>query len=93
MALTDATGLSRVSLRPAGYELGFVDGDTWDNNWLIIEGEIATAQERWSFREPCLQVSEAEEIAEWLQRIATRNEALEEAHRSGAPERRRRVAA
>ena len=49
MDLTDASGLNRVSLQPKGYQFGFVDGDDWDNNWLIIAGAVGMAGEKWSF--------------------------------------------
>ena len=83
MDLTDASGLNRVSLQPTGYQFGFVDGDDWDNNWLIIAGAVGTAGEKWSFREPCLLVEEATEIAEWLERIATGRELLVDAEVNG----------
>ncbi len=53
-----------LRLRPLGYEFPWaatdIDGDDWDPNWLIIRGDIATADgATWSFEQPCLTIWDA----------------------------------
>ncbi|MFU8946175.1 hypothetical protein ACLRGF_05505 [Mycetocola zhadangensis] len=75
MELKDLSGVPCVVLRPMAYELASVNGDTWDDNWLVIAGEVASGGQEWSFLHPSLVVGEAMEIAEWFERVANRVEA------------------
>ncbi|PWC07162.1 hypothetical protein [Mycetocola zhujimingii] len=75
MELKDLSGVPRVALHPVGYEFGAATGDAWDDNWLVIAGEVTSDEQTWSFRHPSLVVDEAIEIAEWLERVANRLEA------------------
>jgi hypothetical protein len=55
-----------VSLVPVGYEFPSTTGDVYDDNWLIIRGEITTTEHSWTFDEPCLLVREAQSIVAWF---------------------------
>ncbi|MCD9154948.1 WapI family immunity protein [Aeromicrobium duanguangcaii] len=58
-----------LDLSIAGYEF---DATTlgadaeWDANWLVVAGEVTTAGETWTFRNPCLTTWEARELLEFL---------------------------
>ncbi|TFC95067.1 hypothetical protein E3T28_14085 [Cryobacterium sinapicolor] len=75
MELTDLSGSVRVVLHPVKYQFESVVGDIWDDNWLIIEGDVDSGEAKWSFRDPSLVVDEALEIANWLERVGTQLEA------------------
>jgi len=74
MELTDLSGSVRVVLHPVKYQFESVVGDIWDDNWLIIEGDVDSGEAKWSFRDPSLVVDEALEIANWLERVGTQFE-------------------
>ena len=59
MQLKDLSGPVRVVLRPVGYQFESVVGDDWDDNWLIIAGDVASGEAEWSFRDPSLVIDEA----------------------------------
>lgn len=43
----------------------------WDANWLVVRGEIGTADGRgWTFLDPCLSTWEALSVGEWLRAVA-----------------------
>ncbi|MBX0300747.1 hypothetical protein K2F54_12265 [Cryobacterium sp. 1639] len=75
MELIDMSGAARLVLHPVSYEFENAIGNVWDDNWLVIAGEVACEGHEWSFQEPSLLVDEAVEIANWLERVATRVEA------------------
>lgn len=75
MELADRAGLSRIVLLPLGYEFDDTVGDEYDDNWLVIAGDVTSAGRQWSFRHPSLLVDEARGIADWLDRVADRIEA------------------
>jgi hypothetical protein len=83
MELIDMSGAARLVLRPVRYEHEKTIGDEWDDNWLVIAGEAEFEGRDWSFQEPILLVDEATEIANWLERVAARVEALTAADRIG----------
>ena len=83
MELIDMSGAARLALRPVRYEFEKTIGDEWDDNWLVIAGEVVFEGRDWSFHEPILLVDEAAEIANWLERVATRVEAPTAAERIG----------
>jgi hypothetical protein len=66
---------ARLGLRVVGYQfpdpgvLPNTGGDfDYDASWLVIEGQVATAEGRsWAFEDPCLLVPEARELGSWLQ--------------------------
>ena len=69
MKLASSDG-TEVILRPVRYQFperrsfGFQD---WDANWLIIPGDVATADgQRWSFEEPCLTTWDGRLLRDWL---------------------------
>jgi hypothetical protein len=70
--LTSSDGAS-LELRPVAYQFGEDGGwdNEWDPNWLLVHGEVRTAQgSAWSFEDPCLTNWEAGELAEWLREAA-----------------------
>jgi hypothetical protein len=44
----------RVDRRPLRYQFAETRGERFDDNWLVIGGEIATASGAWSFTDPAL---------------------------------------
>lgn len=49
-------------------------GRDWDANWLLIQGEVGTADHRqWVFLDPCLTTWEARDLGAWLREAATGN--------------------
>ncbi|PRY68340.1 hypothetical protein B0I08_10442 [Glaciihabitans tibetensis] len=82
MELNDVAGAPRITLRPVGYEFESATGDAWDDNWLVIAGEVISGETQWSFSHPSLVVDEAIEIAEWLERVARRLERPTDEERS-----------
>ncbi|MFD9635289.1 WapI family immunity protein [Streptomyces violascens] len=68
MLLNDLT--SSVDLRPVRYQFAAVRGDSYDDNWLVIDGTVMTPEGSWSFAEPCLLTSEALQVAVWLRAVA-----------------------
>lgn len=64
-----------VEVRPVRYQYGANPqapaGTDWDANWLVIRGEIRTADGReWTFTDPCLTTWEVREIPIWLRSAA-----------------------
>jgi len=78
-----------VGLRPVAYQFsrqvaaGAAEeptaaepGTDWDANWLMIRGDIRTADDRgWTFTEACLTTWEAERLSAWLHATASRDPA------------------
>src|SRR5690348_9864167 len=62
-----------VALTVIGYQFPDAGGlDYYDANWLVVEGRVVAANGRtWSFRDPCLLVPEAHELADWLRTAAS----------------------
>lgn len=74
MRLQSRDGAS-VELRPIRYRYGAnpraTPGTDWDANWLIIQGEVHTADGAgWSFIDPCLTTWEARTLGTWLHEAA-----------------------
>ena len=64
--------LSEFELRIAGYQFPGFSGDEFDDNWLIVEGRVAPADERaWEFRDPALLTWEVERLSIWLEALAS----------------------
>jgi hypothetical protein len=68
--LSSGDGAS-VGLRPLSYQFrcvpGTADGPDWDANWLVIRGDIRTADGRsWTFSDSCLTTWECAELSQWL---------------------------
>jgi hypothetical protein len=69
-----------AEFRPVGYQFGgrpagdpgaADDDDEWDANWLMIRGDIRTADGRaWTFCDPCLTTWEAGLLSAWLHAAA-----------------------
>ncbi|WP_242432990.1 hypothetical protein [Streptomyces sp. Root264] len=62
--------VSSVDLRPVRYQFASVRGDSYDDNWLVIDGTVTTPEGSWSFADPCLLTSEARQVSEWLRAVA-----------------------
>ena len=64
--------LSALELKVAGYQFPGFSGDVFDNNWLVVEGRVAPADERaWEFRDPALLTWEVERLSDWLEALAS----------------------
>lgn len=64
-----------VEIRPINYQFGAnpqaAPGTDWDANWLVIRGEVKTADGAgWSFTDPCLTTWETRELGSWLRGVA-----------------------
>ena len=70
MRLNGIDGTS-ISLSPVGYE--FPDADTstiGEVDWLVVDGQIVSASEQWSFRTTSLSALDAVSLGEWLRQAA-----------------------
>jgi len=65
-----------LRLRLLGYQFPNDENDEWDSNWLIVEGRAALDGKSWEFRDPCLLTWEAANLADWLELVARRAEAV-----------------
>jgi hypothetical protein len=79
--LNDLT--SSVDLRPVRYQFATVQGDSYDDNWLVIDGTVVTSEGSWSFTDPCLLTGEAREVAAWLRAVAAGTVAVTEPDAEG----------
>lgn len=61
---------SSVDLRPVRYQFATVLGDSYDDNWLVIDGTVMTPEGSWSFTDPCLLTDEARQVSAWLRAVA-----------------------
>ncbi|TFD68396.1 WapI family immunity protein [Cryobacterium gelidum] len=61
---------SSVTLEPVRYELANPAGDEWDDNWLVIKGDVSAPDAEWQFAVPCLTTFEAKRISAWLRGVA-----------------------
>ncbi|MDN4615896.1 hypothetical protein P5G50_15705 [Leifsonia sp. F6_8S_P_1B] len=62
MILRDAEGGRTVELRPTGYDA---------DDRVLVEATVEDAGHRWELAEPCLRADEADELAGWLDGLAT----------------------
>jgi hypothetical protein len=54
------------------------DGQDWDANWLMIQGDVHTSDGRqWAFADPCLTTWEARSLSAWLHGVADGDGAVE----------------
>jgi hypothetical protein len=74
---------SSVDLRPVRYQFAAVQGDSYDDNWLVIDGTVVTPEGSWSFTDPCLLTGEAREVAAWLRAVAAGTVAVTEPDAEG----------
>lgn len=81
MLLNDLS--SSVDLRPARYQFSTVRGDSYDDNWLIIDGKVMTPEGSWSFTDPCLLTNEARQVSAWLRAAAAGTVAVTEPDSEG----------
>ncbi|WP_344441514.1 WapI family immunity protein [Kitasatospora nipponensis] len=61
---------SSVELRPLRYQFSALRGDSYEDNWLVIGGSVATPEGSWSFADPCLLTHEARQVSAWLRAVA-----------------------
>ena len=82
MKLPSSDGAS-VMLRPLAYQFPTIAkssgaGYDWDANWLTIRCEVSTAAgQHWVFENPCLMTADALALAEWLDRVAAGDYAID----------------
>lgn len=62
--------VSSVELHPVRYQFAAVRGDSYDDNWLVIDGTVTTPEGNWSFADPCLLTDEARQVTSWLRAVA-----------------------
>lgn len=60
-----------VTLEPVRYEFANPAGDEWDDNWLVISGDVSAPDAAWRFTVPCLTTFEAKQISAWLRSVAS----------------------
>ncbi|MFJ9606034.1 hypothetical protein ACIRS1_06700 [Kitasatospora sp. NPDC101176] len=65
-----ASHQSAVELRPLRYQFSATSGDPYDDNWLVIQGQVATPTGRWSFQDPSLLTDECRGLSRWLRAVA-----------------------
>ncbi|MFI6341107.1 hypothetical protein [Streptomyces sp. NPDC050535] len=81
MLLSDR--VSSVELHPVRYQFAAVRGDSYDDNWLVIDGTVTTPEGNWSFADPCLLTDEARQVASWLRAVAAGTVAVTEPDAEG----------
>ena len=69
MRITSASG-DEFQLVIVRYQFPDVHEDRWDSNWLVVNGTVATAGEKWIFTEPCVTTFELADLADWLEELA-----------------------
>ena len=69
MRITSASG-DEFLLVIVRYQFPDVHEDRWDSNWLIVNGTVAAAGEKWVFTEPCVTTFELADLADWLDELA-----------------------
>jgi hypothetical protein len=69
MRITSASG-DEFQLVIVRYQFPDVHEDRWDSNWLIVNGTVAAAGEKWVFTEPCVTTFELADLADWLDALA-----------------------
>ena len=69
MRITSASG-DEFQLVIVRYQFPDVDEDRWESNWLIVNGTVAAAGEKWVFTEPCVTTFELADLADWLDELA-----------------------
>lgn len=52
------------------YQFATVRGDSYDDNWLVIDGTVMNSEGSWSFADPCLLTDEARQVSAWLRAVA-----------------------
>jgi len=61
---------SSVELCPLRYQFATAQGDSYDDNWLVIGGKVSTPEGSWSFADPSLLIHEARQLSVWLRAVA-----------------------
>ncbi|MET0590765.1 MAG: hypothetical protein ABWZ77_06275, partial [Naasia sp.] len=75
MRITDAETGDFIDLSPVRFEFPETTGDEYDDNWLVIRGEVLRGGAAWAAEDPALLVSEAQELVRWLTAISTGDDA------------------
>lgn len=70
MELRDVEGVRFLTLSPFTYQFAQASGNSFDDNWLVINGKARSDVEQWKFQDPCLLVGEAQDIGVWLRSVA-----------------------
>jgi hypothetical protein len=69
MRITSASG-DEFQLVIVRYQFPDVHEDRWDSNWLIVNGTVAAAGEKWIFTDPCVTTFELADLADWFDGLA-----------------------
>ena len=70
MRITSAAG-DEFQLVIVRYQFPDVHEDRWESNWLIVNGTVGAAGEKWVFTEPCVTTFELADLADWLDELVT----------------------
>lgn len=70
MAVLLSDHASSVELCPLRYQFATVQGNPYDDNWLVLGGTVTTTAGSWSFADPSLLTHEARQVAAWLRAVA-----------------------
>lgn len=70
MEIRDDSTSCFVRLTPISYQFQNRNGDSYDDNWLIIKGRVQDLTQAWTFLDPALLVDEAQSISAWLREVA-----------------------
>ncbi|MFJ9110773.1 hypothetical protein [Streptomyces sp. NPDC102283] len=74
---------SSVGLRPVRYQFATARGESYDDNWLVIDGTVTSPEGSWFFADPCLLTDEAHRVGAWLRAVAAGTVAVTEPDAEG----------
>ncbi|MGW2116965.1 WapI family immunity protein [Streptomyces zhihengii] len=78
-----AGGDHRFALTPVRYQFPEAEGCPYDDNWLVVRGEVTTPGGSWTFVDPALLVGEAHRVTAWLRGAAAGTVAVTEPDHDG----------
>ncbi|GAA4881905.1 WapI family immunity protein [Kitasatospora terrestris] len=59
-----------LQLSPVRYQFPTPMGNEFDDNWLIVRGDVTTPGGSWGFADPAMLRFEAEGVPRWLRAVA-----------------------
>ena len=69
MKITSPSG-DEFQLVVVGYQHPDLHEDRWDSNWLLVNGSVTAAGEKWAFTDPCVTTFELADFAAWFDELA-----------------------
>ena len=70
MDIRDTPTGNFVRLVPVRHQFRAPTGERFEDNWLVIRGQVQSHDAAWTFEDPALLVDEARGIAKWLRAAA-----------------------